>query len=290
MLSFCANLSLLFQDRPLLDRFQAARDAGFDAVELQFPYGESAERLARARAEAGVEVVLINAPLIGEGHGAGGACRPELTTAFGVCLSQARDYAQALGVGRVNVLAGCCPDPTERNLCRETLCANLQLAVERLAPIGAEILLEAINGIDVPGFLVDSLDEAERLIARCAGRVGLQFDLYHVAMMGLDPARALPKVLDLVRHVQFADAPGRHEPGTGATAFFATLDQLDQANFPGWVGAEYRPKTTTLDSLGWLPAWRERYGATARLEPRSRVASTARIPCALGSGARNDRL
>jgi hydroxypyruvate isomerase len=256
---FAANLSLLFCELPLLDRFAAAREAGFDTVEVQFPYVEPVERVDQARRAAGVEVVLINAPVCA-GHPAGFAGRPELEAEFQAVLPQVAEYAAALGARYVNVLAGLA-EPGAAEAGRAVFARNLSAAADALAPVGAIPLVEALNPVDVPGCLVGDLDAARDVLARCAGRAGFLFDLYHAAMMGRSPVEALDQMAGHVRHVQFADAPGRHQPGTGAAPIEAVLEALVASGYRGWVSAEYRPQGATLDSLGWLPGWRARFGA-----------------------------
>jgi hydroxypyruvate isomerase len=135
---------------------------------------------------------------------------------------------------------------------------NLLYAADVFEPRGITVLIETLNPYDAPDYLLGSLDAAQRVLERCAGRVGLQFDAYHVARMGLDPAAELRRLRAWVRHVQFADAPGRHEPGTGTISFDAFLGALEAVNYEGWVSAEYLPRGPTLDGLGWMPLWRSR--------------------------------
>ena len=257
-LRFAANISMMFGEWEFVDRFQAARDAGFEAVEIQFPYGEPVARLARAREAAGVIVVLINAPIHPPEYPAGIAAIPAMAAEFRRDLPLVAEYAAALGVRHVNFLAGACAAPAARDAYRATLVDNLSAAAEQLKRYGVSPLLEAINPTDVPDYLVDSFEEALIILDQCGGSVGLQFDVYHAAMMGLDPVRALHAVRHVVRHVQFADAPGRHEPGTGAVAFGPVLECLAMTGYDGWIAAEYRPARTTLESLAWLGAWRSR--------------------------------
>jgi len=249
---FAANLSLLFTERPMLERFAAARTAGFGAVEIQFPYEHDPRQLAAAAFDANVEVVLINAPVI-ESHRFGLACVPELRDAFRSGLDRLAEYAQALGVCRVNLLAG--QAGVDDSTARVTLVDHLLLAAERLDGI-ARVLLEPINALDVPNYLVDGFELAREVIADCEDRVGLQFDVYHAARMGLDPLSELATNLALVGHVQFADAPGRHEPGTGRIEFEPLWTLLDDAGYSGFVSAEYHPSGDTRSSLGWLERWR----------------------------------
>ncbi|MDB6094504.1 MAG: hydroxypyruvate isomerase [Verrucomicrobia bacterium] len=260
-LRFAANLSLLFNEWPLLDRFAAARDAGFAAVEIQFPYDEDPDALQRAVSQAGVSTVLINAPVLADIHPFGLAGRPELTGLFRTNLQRTLEYAQALGARMVNVLAGCEQNPTNRPYCEDVLVENLLRADEVLRPAGIEVTLEVLNGCDVPGYLLTSYEHADLILNRCAGRVGLQFDIYHAAMMGLDPAEAAARRFPSIKHVQFADAPGRHEPGTGTVRFDDALNVLLASNYTGWISAEYRPVSATLASFAWLDVWRAHYGS-----------------------------
>jgi hydroxypyruvate isomerase len=255
MPKIAANISMLFREVTLLDRFRAARAAGFDGVEMQFPYAESPDELARAARVAAMPVVLINAPVSRE-YPAGLAGRPEMRDSFRSQLAQLGEYAQALNVRFVHVLAGPINSIDERESCRSTYAENLLLAADVLAPLGASVLVEALNSHDVPNYLVGTLEEAESILDRCGQHVGLQFDLYHVARMGLDPAVELKRLLPLVRHIQFADVPGRHEPGTGSLEFESSLRVLRKGGYRGWLSAEYIPLAATSAGLGWLDSWR----------------------------------
>lgn len=258
MLRFAANISTLFREWRFLDRFQAAHEAGFEAVEMQFPYDEKPGDLARVMEKAGVTVVLINVPVV-EGHRFGLAGLAPMRGEFRKALARAAEYADALGARHVNVLAGCPPLHTERAASLAALVENLLEAHERLEPQGTGVLLEAINTHDVPGYLVGDFATASSIVARCEGRVGLQFDIYHARRMGLDPASALRPLLSAVRHVQFADAPGRQEPGSGDIDFDAAWKLLQDQKYRGWIGAEYTPRAGTRPGLDWLREWREKY-------------------------------
>jgi hydroxypyruvate isomerase len=263
MPKIAANISMLFREFTMLDRFQAAGAAGFDGVEIQFPYAESPGQLARAADAAGMPVVLINAPVSRE-HPVGLAGRPEMRESFRAQLAQIVEYAQALKVRFVHVLAGQINSTDERERCCRTYAENLLLAADVLAPHGVSVLVEALNAHDVPNYLVGTLADAQSILDRCRQRVALQFDLYHVARMGLDPAAELKQWLPLVRHVQFADAPDRHEPGTGGLRFDRALRVLNAGGYGGWLSAEYTPLAATAAGLGWLGPWRR--GAFGRAE------------------------
>ena len=251
-----ANLSLLFKDLPLLERFAAARRAGFDAIEIQSPYGGSSADLRRGAADAGLPVVLINAPTIAETYPFGLAARPEMRDEFRSLLPLAVEYADALQVSCVHVLGGICT-PQDQQVCRATYVNNLMLAAKTLK--GRQVVTEFINPLDLPGYVSDCLSVALEILADCHGQVRLQFDLYHAARTQLDIATELRTCLRHVAHIQFADAPGRHEPGTGITPFPEILQMLKAARYSGYLGAEYYPIAGTEEGLDWLPRWQEEF-------------------------------
>ena len=255
MLRFAANLSLLFRELPLPQRFAAAADAGFAAVEMQLPYECSSAVLAQAARAAALPVVLINAPLGPDPSCPGIACRAELRTEFRAGLERAAEYAQALGAPCVNVLAGRA-SAEERADCIAQLTEHLSLAAQVLASAGARPLLETINPLDVPGYCVPSFELAQQVLARTDPRVALQFDVYHAARLGLDPCDAFARFRQHMAHLQFADAPGRHEPGTGTIDFPRLFRLIKESDYSGWSAAEYHPAGSTLQGLGWLRAAR----------------------------------
>ncbi len=254
MIRFSANLSLMFRELPLLERFGAAREAGFQAVEIQVPYELPAQQLARAADAAGTPVILFNAPMGPDRTSPGMACRREHREIFRAELDRAAEYARALRTPCINVLAGRAA-PEERAECLAQLAEHLSLAAEVFDAAGARALLETVNPLDAPGYCVPSFDLATEVLSRCDPRVRLQFDVYHAARLGLEPDAAFAAVRDRVAHVQFADCPGRHEPGTGTLPFQRIFGAIEQSGYGGWVGAEYHPSThRTADSLGWLRA------------------------------------
>jgi hydroxypyruvate isomerase len=253
MLRFSANVSVLFGEHALPERFAAAHAAGFTAVEIQNPYAFAPGALASAAQSAGVQVVLINAPM-GPDGAAGIACRPEYRAQFAGEIARACEYAQALAVPAVNVLAGRAAE-AEHASCVALLTEQLSAACASLAQVGARALLEPINPLDVPGYCVPSFALARAILERVPA-LGLQFDIYHAARMGLDPLQALSELLPRIAHVQFADCPGRHEPGSGALDFGGLFAGIRASAYAGWVGAEYRPTTATERTLAWLAEWR----------------------------------
>lgn len=237
------------------ERFAAAREAGFAAVEIQFPYELPIERLQTLLADNELQLVLINVPagdlMVG---GDGLACVPGREKEFQAAVATAAEYAAALKVPTVNVLSGRRPVDVPEEKCEAVLAANLEYAVPRLRDAGALAVVEAVNVFDMPRFLVHSLEDMRRLSQKIA-HLKIQFDCYHMSRMGEDVAAALRDNLPLIGHIQFADAPGRHEPGTGRIDYPAVFTFLRDADYQGWCGAEYHPAHGTPESLGWLQRW-----------------------------------
>ncbi len=251
MLGLSANISLLFRELPLLERFAAARAAGFAAVEIQNPYEHSAAELAGAARSAGVPVILINAPLGEDPRTFGTASLPDRAALYRAELETAAQYAQALGTRQVNVLAGR-TTPAQQPAAVQRLTEKLAVAADILGAVGARPLLEVINPVNAPGYCVADFALAAGIIDAGGGRVGLQFDVYHAAMLGLDPAQEFVRQLPRIAHVQFADCPGRHEPGSGGLDFGALLRTIRACGYAGWLAAEYHPAGATAAGLGWL--------------------------------------
>lgn len=251
---------MLFGDLPLIRRFEAARAAGFRAVEIQFPYDAPAAELDAARRDAGVDVALINVP-VGDftAGGPGLAAMPGREDDFRAALDQAMEYAAVLKPRCMNVLAGAPPADMPRERCTETLVRNLQHAASTMAGAGIVATVEAINTRDRPGFFLASTADALAVIDWAAHpNLTLQYDLYHMQIVEGDLAATLEHHIGRIGHIQFADVPGRHEPGTGEINFdflFGTIDALD---YEGWVGAEYVPSMATEETLGWFQPYRRK--------------------------------
>lgn len=256
MLRFSANLSFLFLDKPFLERFAAAAEAGFKGVEFHFPYAFPLDEVVDAARRAAVEVVLFNFPA---GDWAGGergiACLPERVAEFRDGVLEAARYAEGLKCPRINCLAGLRPADSDEALLRETLVDNLRFAADTLAPVERHVLMEPLNSRDTPGFMVDRtvpalalLDAAER------PNLFLQYDIYHAQVMEGDLARTLGTHLPHIGHIQLADNPGRHQPGTGEINFPFLFKHLRGLGYGGWIGCEYVPSGATEDSFGWMAA------------------------------------
>ncbi len=251
---FSANLSTLFREYAPLDRCRAAAEAGFRAVEFQFPYDLDLGALAGAIGEFGHAVSVINVPagdLMNGGEGTAAVPGREAEFRDGVAL--AAEYVTEIGARSVNVLAGCPSPERGREACRATLAGNLRHAADTLGRVGVRVVVEAINDIDRPGFLLPRVaDVAELLEAVDHPNVAIEFDLYHVETIGDPIVETLERFRDLVGHVQFADVPGRHEPGTGRIDFAAAFAAIDASGYDGFVAAEYFPEGRTEDGLGWF--------------------------------------
>ena len=254
MPKFAANLTMMFGEADFLDRFQAASDAGFEGVEYLFPYDYEPERLADLLSARGLVQVLHNLPAGDWAAGERGiACHPDRIGEFQDGVGKAIEYAKALGCAQVNCLAGIVPRGVSARAARDTLADNLKFAAPALEAEGIRLLIEPINQIDIPGFLLSRTRDARSIIGEVASsNLYIQHDIYHMQIMEGDLARVIERNLDVIAHMQIADNPGRHEPGTGEINYPFLFDFIDNLGYEGWIGCEYVPKTTTLDGLGWL--------------------------------------
>ena len=251
---FAANLAWLFTEQPFLERFAAARRAGFDGVEFPAPYDHPAEAIAEKLREHRLQCVLFNLPLGDKSRGDFGiACRPGREAEFRAGVATALEYARVLKPERINCIAGKYEEGEDRETLEALLVENLEFAARELAAAGWPMLLEPLNDRDTPRFLIPRQDDGVRVIeAVGAANLGLQCDLYHTAMMGDDPSSILARHRGIIRHIQFADAPGRGEPGTGTVDISRHFDTIDRLGYTGWVSAEYRPSRPTEQTLHWM--------------------------------------
>lgn len=255
---FAANLSLMFTEVPFLDRFARARAAGFQAVEFLFPYEFPAAEIARRLQDSGLQQVLFNAPPGDWAAGERGiACLPDRQAEFREGIRKALDYCAALSCPRLHVMAGLAPAGVPRDALLATYAVNLAWAAEECARAGVKPVIEPINHRDIPGFFLNTTDQAATVIhAIGPERLGMQFDLYHCQITEGDLVKRVEKHLPLIAHMQVADTPGRHEPGTGEVNWPFVFERIDALGFRGWIGCEYRPKGVTEEGLGWFAPYR----------------------------------
>ena len=251
---FAANLTMLYNELPFLERFGAAARDGFEAVEFLFPYAFDAAAVADAARSAGVRIVLHNLPGGDWDAGERGiACLPDRVDEFRAGVERAIEYAGALGVPQLNCLAGKLPADTDADTAWGTLRDNVRWAAPRLAAHGIRLLLEPINGYDIPGFALQRSAQAIELMDAVGdANVFLQYDIYHMQRMEGELATTLERLLERIAHIQLADNPGRHEPGTGEINYPFLFRHLDRIGYAGWIGCEYKPSTTTSAGLGWM--------------------------------------
>jgi hydroxypyruvate isomerase len=248
-----ANISMMFADRPLLDRINAAAASGFRGVECQSPYATPAPDFAARLARLGLEAVLINVP-VGQGAAErGSGALPGQEAEFMASLERGLAYARAIGCKRMHVLAGRVAADAATEAC---FVANLIRASDRAASDGVTLLIEPLNANDNPGYFLRTTAQAVSLLDRVAREnVKLQFDFYHCQISEGDLAAHAERLVGRTGHIQIAGVPGRHEPDRGEINYAYLLDLLDRLGYDGWVGCEYRPAADTLAGLGWAKRW-----------------------------------
>ena len=253
MPKLAANLTMLFGEVAFLERFKAAADAGFDTVEYLFPYEHDRDVLRRQLRDHGLTQVLHNLP---GGNWAAGergiACLPDRVDEFRAGVDKAIAYATVLECERVNCLAGIPPPSVSAATAGDTLTRNVEFAASRLKSAGIKLMIEPINTRDIPGFFLNRTRQALDIIAATGSdNAFVQFDIYHMQIMEGHVASAIEKHLPSIGHMQLADVPGRHEPGTGEIDFAGLFDVIDRAGYTGWIGCEYIPLAGTVDGLRW---------------------------------------
>ncbi|WP_043364543.1 2-oxo-tetronate isomerase [Belnapia sp. F-4-1] len=256
---FAANLSMMFNEVPFLDRFARARAAGFEAVEFLFPYDFPAAEIATRLKDSGLSQVLFNAPPGDWATGERGqAALPGRQAEFREGVKRALDYAAALACPRLHLMAGLTPAGAARDTLLSVYAANLAWAAEECGKAGVLPVIEPINHRDIPGFFLNTTDEAAAIIAAVGGpsKLGLQFDLYHCQITEGDLVKTAERQMPLIAHMQVADNPGRNEPGTGEVNWPFVFQAIDQLGFRGWIGCEYRPKGETEAGLGWFAPYK----------------------------------
>ena len=252
-----ANLSMMFNEVPFLERFDAAAKAGFKAVEFLFPYDHPAAEIRRRLDGAGLQQVLFNMPPGDWAAGERGtASLPGRGQEFRDGVHKALDYAGTLGCGLVHCMAGIMPADVSPGTARALYVANLAWAAEQAAARSVKVVIEPINHRDMPGFVLNTMAQGADIVhAIGSDRLGLQFDLYHCQVTEGDITKRIEALLPIIAHMQLADVPGRNEPGTGEIGWEFVFRCIDSLGYGGWIGCEYRPAGDTVDGL----AWRKRY-------------------------------
>lgn len=253
MPKLAANLTMLYNEVPFLDRFALAAKDGFKAVEFLFPYAFKADQIRKLLDANGLQLVLHNLPAGNwDGGERGIACHPDRTAEFREGVTQAIAYAGALGVGQLNCLAGKAPAGVPDAQLRRTLVENLRYAAAALKKAGLKLLVEPINTFDIPGFYLHGSAQTLALLDEVGSdNLFLQYDIYHMQRMEGELAATLQQHLEKIAHIQLADNPGRNEPGTGEINYAFLFRHLDKIGYTGWVGCEYKPAGRTEDGLGW---------------------------------------
>ncbi|MEX0693243.1 MAG: 2-oxo-tetronate isomerase [Rhodospirillales bacterium] len=251
---FAANLTMMFNEVPFLDRFQAAADAGFDAVEFLFPYAHTPADVAARLDGHGLVQALFNAPPGDWDAGERGiAALPGRVSEFMQSIDHALEYARALNCRTLHIMAGLVGEQDDRDAMMACYIENIRYAADLCLSEGVAVALEPLNARDVPGYLIGDLATAAGAIAMIdRANVGIQFDFYHAQISGGDLARRFEQYLPDVVHVQIAGVPERHEPNTGEVNYPYLFNLMDRLGYDGYVGCEYKPRGLTRDGLGWL--------------------------------------
>ena len=260
-MKLAANIGLLFADRPPLERIAAAAAAGFEGVELLFPYDLDARLVIQHARAHHLPVVQLNSPPGDRAAGElGFAAVPGLTREFQASIHSAIEFAQICECSQIHVLAGVPPIGVEEEMVFGTYVSNLLWAAEVTAACGMRIMIEPLNDRDAPGYALSTMAQAARVLANVAQpNVGLQFDLYHCQIMGGDLTHRLRQFAPLIQHVQISGAPLRNEPDRGEVNLAHVMRTLAENGYDGWVSAEYRPSGRTEESLQWMSIVRDAF-------------------------------
>jgi len=252
-----ANLGHLFTERPLLERIGAAAAAGFSAVELQFPYELPPSAVKAELARNNLTQLGINTP---QGPESGLAALPGRERDWEAAFARALDYVVAIGGRAIHCMAGTVP-PEQRPAAETVFIGNLTRAAAEAAKANITLLIEPLNQRDRPGYFLSRVEHAADIVGKVgAPNVRVQFDCYHVQIMGGDLITRFRKYLPVIGHVQIAAVPSRGEPDEGEINYPAVLEAIDRSDYAGWIGCEYKPRTRTEDGLGWA----KRYGVAPK--------------------------
>ena len=253
MPKFAANLTMLFNEVPFLERFERAAKAGFEAVEFLFPYAWPAAEIKSRLVTQRLKLVLHNLPPGDWDAGERGiGCHPDRVDEFRAGVTKAIEYARALGVPQLNCLAGKVPAGVDDATLRKTFVGNLKFAAGELKKAGLKLLIEPINTFDIPGFYLNHTAQAASILDEVgADNAFIQYDIYHAQRMEGELAATMQKFLPRIAHMQLADNPGRNEPGTGEINYAFLFAHIDRIGYDGWIGCEYKPAAATEAGLGW---------------------------------------
>ena len=251
---FAANLTMLFNEVPFLERFALAKLGGFKAVEFLFPYDFDVQAIKSALDNNALKLALHNLPAGDWNAGERGiACLPDRVTEFRAGVTKAIEYATILGVPQLNCLAGKAPAGADPKALHDTFVSNLQYAASELKKVGLKLLIEPINTFDIPGFYLSKTEQGIAILdAVAADNAFLQYDIYHAQRMEGELANTIQKYFSRIAHIQLADNPGRNEPGTGEINYEYLFGLLDRLGYAGYIGCEYKPLKTTEAGLGWM--------------------------------------
>lgn len=257
MIKLAVNLSMIFSEVPLTERFALARQHGFDHVEIQFPYELSIQQIREQLNQHQLSLCLINVPagdLMQGGNGIAGI--PGREVEFSQAVDLALEYAVALNVPSVNILAGKQPLDSDLLPCLNALANNLKYACAKFSKQHIQPVIEMINGTDMPRFLIQNIAQAQDILdAVNHSALKLQYDCYHMAMMQEHVLEALQENIHNIGHIQFADCPHRHQPDTANLPYADIFEYLAQSDYRGFVAAEYKPSPNSEQSF----AWKEKY-------------------------------
>jgi hydroxypyruvate isomerase len=251
---FAANLTMLFNEVPFLERFALAKTGGFKAVEFLFPYDFDVQAIKSALDNNALKLALHNLPAGDWNAGERGiACLPDRVSEFRADVAKAIEYATILGVPQLNCLAGKAPAGADPKALHDTFVSNLQYAASELKKVGLKLLIEPINTFDIPGFYLSKTEQGIAILdAVAADNAFLQYDIYHAQRMEGELANTIQKYFSRIAHIQLADNPGRNEPGTGEINYEYLFGLLDRLGYAGYIGCEYKPLKTTEAGLGWM--------------------------------------
>ena len=254
MPKFNANLTMMFNEFDVMERFKQAHLCGFKGVEILFPYAYSHHEVGETLSKNNLELVLFNMPPGDfEAGDRGLACLPNRMSEFQDNVHTAINYAAPLNCKKLHCMAGLTPAQYSNALIEETFIQNIQFAADLCQVHNIEIMIEPINTRDIPGYFLNYSDQAKRLMKKIdRSNVGLQYDIYHMQVMEGDLAPTIKRLLPQIKHIQLADTPGRHEPGTGEINYPFVFSTLDALGYDGWIGCEYQPQKDTISGLNWL--------------------------------------